>query len=73
LTLWDDLIGRLAGGLRHSDSHARFRGTLIDDAMFAIDVEEWGLDNLVVEQRARRSSIKPITGKRTQSKLRPIR
>ena len=73
LTLWDDLIGRLAVGLRHSDSHARFRGTLIDDAMFAIDVEEWGLDNLVVEQRARRSSIKPITGKRTQSKLRPIR
>ena len=66
-------MDRLAEGLRGSDSNARFRGTLIDDAMFAIDVEEWGLDNLVVEQRARRSTINPTTGKRAQSKVRPIR
>ena len=72
LTLWDDLMGRLAADLRRSDSTARFRGTLIDDAMFAIDVEEWGLDNLVFEQRARRSKINPGTGSRPHSKVRLI-
>jgi hypothetical protein len=73
LKLWDDLMGRLAADLRSSDSTARFRGTLIDDAMFAIDVEEWGLDNLVLEQRARRSRINPSTGMRAHSKVRLIR
>ena len=71
--LWSDLMGRMAKDLRHSDSAARFRGTLIDDAMFAIDVEEWGLDNLAVEQRARRPKIDPYAGKRTTSKVRLIR
>jgi uncharacterized nucleotidyltransferase DUF6036 len=73
LTLWDDLMGRLAADLRRSDSTARFRGTLIDDVMFAIDVEEWGLDNLVVEQRARRRRIDPNTGKCLPHKVRLIR
>jgi hypothetical protein len=73
LTLWDDLMGRLAADLRRTDSTAKFRGTLIDDAMFAIDVEEWGLDNLMLEQRARRSKINPSTAKRAQSKVRLIR
>jgi hypothetical protein len=73
LTLWDDLMGRLAADLRRSDSTARFRGTLIDDAMFAIDVEEWGLENLLLEQRARRSKINPSTGRGTPSKVRLIR
>jgi hypothetical protein len=73
LTLWDDLIGRLVKDLRHSGSAGRFRGTLIDDAMFAIDVEEWGLENLVVEQRTRRPKINPSTGKRAGSKVRAIR
>lgn len=73
LMLWDDLVGRLAANLRRPDSTARFRGTLIDDAMFAIDVEEWGLDNLVVEQRARRSKINPTASKSANSKVRMIR
>ncbi len=73
LSLWDDLMGRLAADLRRPDSTERFRGSLIDDAMFAIDVEEWGMDNLVLEQRARRSKINPSTSRRSHSKVRMIR
>ena len=31
-----------------------FRGSLIDEKMFAIDVQEWGMDNLLQEQREQR-------------------
>ena len=57
--LWSDLIGRLSKNVQSPRATARFRGTLVDDAMFAIDVEEWGLDNLLAEQRARSAKIKP--------------
>ena len=57
--LWRELIGRLANNIQSPDAPPRFRGTLVDDAMFAIDVEEWGLDNLLAEQRARVAKIEP--------------
>ncbi len=38
----------------HPDPKARFRGSLIDDKMFAIDLNEWGLDNIMQEYRDRR-------------------
>ncbi len=28
-----------------------FRGSLIDEKMFAIDMKEWGMENLLQEQR----------------------
>jgi hypothetical protein len=59
--LWTDLIGRLSRSVQSPPAAARFRGTLVDDAMFAIDVEEWGLDNLLEEQRARTAKINPRT------------
>jgi nucleotidyltransferase DUF2204 len=69
--LWRELIGRLANDVRSPGPPPRFRGTLVDDAMFAIDVEEWGLDNLLAEQRARAAKIKPRTRpQRAHSKLR---
>lgn len=46
LALWNDLLSRLRNELEHPDSNAIFRGSLIDDKMFAIDVEEWGMANL---------------------------
>lgn len=52
--LWDDLLGRLRHELEHPNGRARFRGTLIDPNMFSIDVNEWGLDNISIEYRARR-------------------
>jgi hypothetical protein len=69
--VWRELIGRLSNNLQSPDPAPRFRGTLVDDAMFAIDVEEWGLDNLLAEQRARTAKIKPRTPpQRARSKLR---
>src|SRR5579859_4480928 len=52
--LWRDLIHRFEAAVAHPDPAARFRGSLIDDKMFAIDVNEWGLDNLMQEYRNRR-------------------
>lgn len=52
--LWQELIHRYEDAVLHSDPKARFRGSLIDDKMFAIDVNEWGMANLMEEHRQRR-------------------
>jgi hypothetical protein len=52
--VWNDLIDRFVKAVSHSDPSAKFRGSLIDDKMFAIDVNEWGLDNLMQAHRERR-------------------
>ena len=56
-SLWRDLIGRLEREVLSPDPNARFRGSLVDDKMFAIDVKEWGLDNLLEERRQRSAQI----------------
>lgn len=53
--LWQDLLGRLQDSLARPDSRAPFRGSLVDDNMFAIDVREWGLTNLLEEYRIKRT------------------
>ncbi|HLZ42928.1 MAG TPA: nucleotidyltransferase [Candidatus Sulfotelmatobacter sp.] len=58
--LWRDLIHRFEAAVAHPDPAARFRGSLIDDKMFAIDVNEWGLDNLMQEYRNRRLQSLPL-------------
>lgn len=58
--IWDELLGRLHNLLRHPDQRAPFRGSLIDPNMFAIDVHEWGMENLLEQFRGQR-----------QPKLRP--
>lgn len=50
--IWDDLLGRLRKELDHHNPLAHFRGSLIDEKMFAIDVEEWGMANLIEELRS---------------------
>ncbi len=50
-TLWDDLLSRLRNELDHPDSNADFRGSLIDEKMFAIDTVEWGMANLNEKMR----------------------
>jgi predicted nucleotidyltransferase len=52
--IWDDLLGRFRESLEHPDPKAPFRGSLIDPMMFAIDVNEWGMENLLEGYRARR-------------------
>jgi len=60
-SVWQDLLSRFSKEIQSAQAGAKFRGTLIDDAMFAIDVEEWGLENVLAEQRMRRSQIRPVS------------
>jgi hypothetical protein len=53
-SLWSDLLSRLHHELDHPNPLALFRGSLIDDKMFAIDVNEWGMANLNERLRGRR-------------------
>jgi hypothetical protein len=52
--VWDDLLGRLRGELDSPNPRAHFRGSLIDENMFAIDVHEWGMANLIEYHRTMR-------------------
>ena len=53
LPVWKELLGRLSTQVENPDPKARFRGSLVDDNMFAIDIHEWGLDDILSEYRAR--------------------
>ena len=55
--VWRDLIGRLSGAVLNRSPNASFRGSLIDELMFAIDVKEWGLRNLLADYRTRAPKI----------------
>ncbi len=52
--VWNDLLSRLRTDLEHPNGRAAFRGSLLDDKMFAIDVREWGMQNLLQVNRDRR-------------------
>ena len=61
-SLWQDLIGRLIIATTQNNPDARFRGSLVDDNMFSIDLHEWGLDNILEEYRSKRlSKISPVS------------
>ena len=51
--LWQELLSRLTREVASPNPQARFRGSLVDDKMFSIDVKEWGLDDLLKEYRER--------------------
>ena len=44
--LWANLLSRLNAELDNPNARANFKGSLIDEKMFAIDVTEWGLADL---------------------------
>jgi hypothetical protein len=50
--LWEDLLTRYMNLVSKSDPKAKFRGSLLDENIFAIDVKEWGLDNVLADYRA---------------------
>jgi hypothetical protein len=52
--VWQMLLARFQEVISRPDPAARFRGSLVDPKMFAIDVKEWGLDDLMTEYRALR-------------------
>ena len=49
--VWDDLLVRLRVDLENPNPEAPFRGSLVDERMFAIDVREWNLHNVIDEYR----------------------
>jgi hypothetical protein len=51
--VWHRLILRFRDAVLAPDPSAKFRGSLVDDRMFAIDIREWGLHDLLSEYRAR--------------------
>jgi Uncharacterised nucleotidyltransferase len=55
--LWQELIQRLSKAVASPDSEQPFRGSLIDDCMFAIDLKDWGLENLLERYRAARTPL----------------
>jgi len=55
LVVWTQLVNHFMLGILNPSRTARFRGSLVDENMFAIDVNEWGLDNLLAEYRNSRA------------------
>jgi hypothetical protein len=53
-SVWSELLQKLQREIASPDPHASFRGSLVDDNMFAIDLNEWGLANLLQEKRKSR-------------------
>lgn len=52
--VWSRLLQRLQSEIAKPDPQANFRGSLVDENMFAIDINEWGLANLLEERRKNR-------------------
>jgi Nucleotidyl transferase of unknown function (DUF2204) len=72
--IWCELLRRFEGVLRERDPQAEFRGSLVDDNMFAIDVNEWGMPNLVEQQRKKRlARLGGMEGSQSERQPRPIR
>jgi Nucleotidyl transferase of unknown function (DUF2204) len=52
--LWQNLLSRYMQLVQHNDATAPFRGSLVDENMFAVDMKDWGLEDLQSGFRARR-------------------
>jgi hypothetical protein len=54
--VWKKLLNQFQQELENPNPDAPFRGSLVDDNMFAIDVAEWGMDNVLWKQRQERQN-----------------
>ena len=52
--IWRKLLRRFETQISRPQPDAKFRGSLVDENMFAIDVNEWELANLLQETREKR-------------------
>jgi len=52
--IWCELLTRFTREIENPNPQALFRGSLIDENMFAIDADEWELPNLLEEARKSR-------------------
>jgi hypothetical protein len=75
--IWRELLQRFASQIERPDPKAKFRGSLVDENMFAIDVNEWGLANLLEETRRERleqiQAIKQCAGASAKPAKRRVR
>jgi hypothetical protein len=55
--VWHELLEKFERDLTDPKLDAPFRGTLIDENMFAIDVQEWGMENEIERYRAEHRSM----------------
>jgi nucleotidyltransferase DUF2204 len=51
VSLWQELTSRFLTQVAAPGRKSRFRGSLIDDKMYAIDTNEWQLDDILSEYR----------------------
>jgi hypothetical protein len=68
--IWCELLTRFTREVKNPDPHAQFRGSVIDENMFAIDVDEWELPNLLEETRQLRLE---RVGQNEQLRAKPAR
>jgi len=62
--VWNTLLERFSKEIANPNLNAKFRGSLVDDRMFAIDVNDWGLENVLEEYRSNRlSHVPPASGR----------
>src|SRR5258708_5385521 len=61
--IWDELLQRLKIELEHPKKGMQFRGMLVDEKMFAIDVIEWDKRDLLEEYRRGADLIQPSRNK----------
>lgn len=66
--IWEELLSRFKMELKHPNEAIDFRGSLIDENMFAIDVLEWGKRNAMEEYRLRADAIQANGTSQTQSR-----
>lgn len=60
--VWDELLTRFQQQIHSLPPKLPFRGSLIDEKMFAIDTKEWGMENLLVRQRDNREPMMEANG-----------
>jgi hypothetical protein len=53
-SLWQDLSQRFSKRLASRDAAAPFRGSLVDENMFAIDMRDWGMADILQQRRSDR-------------------
>ena len=51
--VWDELLTRFRAEIDNPDAKDPFRGSLVDERMFAIDIHEWNLQNVIDDYRSK--------------------
>jgi predicted nucleotidyltransferase len=64
--VWQELLSRYTQLIQQPDRNAPFRGSLVDENIFAIDMKDWGLEDIQSQYRSRQLN-KQVAGVSTAS------